>query len=96
MFLDENKIEKLNKAILKKALGYKSIDVVEELVKNSEGQMEVFKRKISTKQNAPDVTAAKIILETGVVELYDDLTMEQLLVERQKILEELKTLEKNE
>jgi hypothetical protein len=86
--LDAKQAKKLNQAIYKKALGYKSEETVKEYVKNSEGEMELVKQKTSTKHNAPDINAAKIVLEwVDVADDYVNMSIQQLQQERQKLIE---------
>lgn len=88
MQLDKNQKDKLKSAIYKKALGYKSEEVVKEFAKNSEGEMELIRQKKSTKHNSPDMSAAKMVLEWGaLLDEYSSMTVEQLQQEKQKLIE---------
>ncbi len=49
-------------ALIKKALGYDSTEVVEEYVSNEEGEIKLTKKKVTIKNVPPDITALKILL----------------------------------
>ena len=55
----KNKIEK---ALLKKAFGYNYKEVIEEYVVDESGQ-KLSKRKVTTKNVPPDISAVKFLLE---------------------------------
>lgn len=82
--------EKLNKILLKLASGYSYTETVEEFTLDKEtNQMILVKRKVSTHQMPPDMSALKL-LSSG--EEYDlsTLTDEELIALKQKFLEELR------
>lgn len=90
--IDENYNKKLNKALIKRALGYSSKEVVEEFSKDKENLV-LTKRKITKKNIPPDISAVKVLLELyGNVNEYDlsKMTDEELLIERNKLLLRLK------
>ncbi len=74
----------VEKALMKKALGFDAVETVEEYV-NSEGEIVLSKKKVTTKNVPPDVTALKMILETQT-ESVKDMTDEQLEQEKQRLL----------
>jgi hypothetical protein len=80
--MDENKTRALNDAIYKKAVGYKSQDIVEEYCVADDGKMEMSKRKVSIKDNAPDIAAAKLIMEWTPADPYADMSIEELEAQR--------------
>lgn len=91
--MEENEIynKKLNKALIKRALGYTSKEITEEF-SSDKGKMMLTKKKVTKKKVPPDITAVKVLLE-----LYSDseldltnMTDEELLLERDKLLEKLK------
>lgn len=85
--------------LLKKALGYKSSEVVEEYVYDKEdGELALSKRKVTYKQVPPDVSATKILLETYAANDGEvlQLTDSQLEEEKQRLIKLLKNYEKNE
>lgn len=86
-------------ALMKKALGFESDEIVEEYSTDEKGNSVLSKRKITKKFNPPDVTALKFLLEQS--QIYDDeiskMTDEELLKERDRLLKLLKEEEtKNE
>lgn len=72
-------------AVLKRARGYEAKEVVEEYAV-VDGALELVKKKITTKDVPPDMTAAKLIFDSGNV---SDLTDEQLEKEKQRLIKEL-------
>ena len=90
--LDEKYNKKLNKALIKRALGYSSKEVVEEF-SSDEGNLVLTKRKVTKKNIPPDITAVKVLLEmySNSENLdFSNMTDEELLVERDKLLQRLK------
>ena len=82
---------KIRKALLKRALGYDTSEVVEEY-SASDGDMTVVRKKVTTKNVPPDITAAKLLLD-GMKSETDDLSAlidEQLDAERERLLKLLK------
>jgi len=84
--------DKIAKALFKKAVGYDFEESVEEFCVNESGDMIKNKKKVNKKHLPPDVPAVKALFELcGSPEgKYDNMTEEELLIERAKILEELK------
>ena len=82
---DVNK--KLEKALLDKALGYTTQEVVEEYGYTGEDFV-LQKRKTSTKSYPPDLSALQILLENkgGDESYYEKLTDEELEKEKQRLL----------
>lgn len=89
--LDEN----IKEALLKKAVGFESDEIVEEYTTDESGNAVLSKRKITKKVNPPDVNALKFLLEQN--SLFDDeiskMTDEQLLAEKERLLQLLKQKE---
>lgn len=54
--------QKIEKALLKKAFGYNYKEVIEEYSVDEEGQ-KLTKRKVTTKNVPPDISAVKFLLE---------------------------------
>ena len=73
-------------AVLKRACGYSAQETVEKYAV-VDGTLELVKRRVTTKDVPPDMTAAKMIFDRGDV---SDLTDEQLEAERRRLLDELK------
>ena len=75
--------QKIEKALLKKAFGYNYKEVIEEYAVDDAGQ-KLTKRKVTTKNVPPDISAVKFLLEelnqnTSVN--YSSLTDEELKAE---------------
>ena len=89
--LDEN----IKEALLKKAIGFESDEIVEEYTTDESGNAVLSKRKITKKVNPPDVNALKFLLEQN--SLFDDeiskMADEQLLAEKERLLQLLKQKE---
>ena len=89
--LDEN----IKDALLKKAIGFERDEIVEEYTTDENGNAVLSKRKITKKVNPPDVNALKFLLEQN--SLFDDeiskMTDEQLLAEKERLLQLLKEKE---
>lgn len=72
----DNKIvvkNKIEKSLLKKALGYNYKEIVDEYVIDEDGQ-KLTKRKITTKNVPPDISAVKLLLDELNVAVNVDLS----------------------
>ena len=91
--------EKVLDALLKKALGYDLEETVEEFsIDEQSGKMKKNKKKISKKHLPPDISAMKTLLEffdSKTAGKYDNMTEEELLREREKLLNMLSQNENN-
>ena len=78
-------MEKLKKAIKKKALGY---NVVEETVDYSliDGEMVPSKKKTATRHIPPDVSALKALMDMKDEVNYESMTDEELSKEKLRLL----------
>ena len=78
-------MEKLKKAIKKKALGY---NVVEETVDYSlvDGEMVPSKKKTATRHIPPDVSALKALMDMKEETNYESMTDEELSKEKTRLL----------
>ena len=87
--------EKIKEALLKKAVGFESDEIIEEYVSDENGKSVLSKRKITKKYNPPDVVALKFLLEEEGH--FDDeiskMSDEELLKERDRLLQLLKEKE---
>lgn len=84
-------IAKINEALLKRALGYDTSEIVEEFA--SDGfDVTMVKKKVTTKNVPPDITAAKMLLDAinNTRENLGQLTKEQLEREKQRLLKVIK------
>lgn len=90
--------DEIKSALLKKALGFESDEIVEEYVTDENGNAVLSKRKITKKFNPPDINALRFLLEQG--DLSDDdiskMTDQELLHEKNRLLQLLKEKEKEE
>ena len=88
--MTKNTRQKLKEALIKKAVGYVSKEWVDELVVDPDTQeMRVVKRKVTKKQVAPDLSAAKLLFEITGDKTYDLTSMsdQDLQNEREKLLQ---------
>lgn len=83
-----NKRDEVLGAVFKRACGYSAKETVEEYAV-VDGSLELVKRKITTKDVPPDMTAAKMVMESGGM---SELTDEQLEAEKNRLLKELKSV----
>ncbi|MBE5745758.1 MAG: hypothetical protein E7359_00510 [Clostridiales bacterium] len=83
--------EKINKALIKRALGYSSKEVIEEFTQ-SDGDLILTKKKVTKKNIPPDMSAVKILLSFYSNNDLDfsNMTDEELILERDKLLNLLK------
>ena len=82
--------EQFKDALIKKALGYDATEVVEEYSTDDQGEVKLVKKKVTTKNVPPDISALKILLDDGNEVPLIDLTDEQLESEKQRLLNLLK------
>ncbi len=78
----------LKEALVKKAIGYLTEECVDEFLPDKDsGEMKIVKRKITTKQVLPDLTAVKLLCEITGEQPFDFSAMddEELFAERQKL-----------
>ena len=84
--IDESK---LHSSLLKKALGYE-VDEVTEEYNMEDDALKLTKRRVVKKHIPPDYSAVKVLCEyfngTGL----EDYTEEELIQEKQKLLNQLK------
>lgn len=81
--------DEIMEAVIKRAVGYEAKETVEEY-QIVDGSLELVKRRITTKDVPPDISAAKLIFDDGD---YSELTDEQLEEEKFRLLNELKNIE---
>lgn len=85
-----NQKEKAKKALFKKAIGFKTQEVVEEYAQN-DGEIVLTKKKVTQKEVPPDCVAIKMIIESG--EDYSALSTEELEKEKIRLIKLLKESE---
>ena len=78
-------------ALRKKAFGFETSEVVEEYA-NLEGEIQLTKKKVTTKTVPPDCTAIKMLLESTDYD-FKKMTDEELERERDRLLKLLKEME---
>lgn len=89
----KNKKSDLEQALIKKALGYDTQEVVEEYVGDEEGKVKLTKKKVTIKNVAPDMTALKLLLEESQKQVAD-MTDAELHEEKVRLLKLLNDIEK--
>ena len=77
-------------ALLKKAMGYDAKEVTEEYAVGENGEVSLAKKKVIKKNVPPDVSAIKILLECEGEKDVSELSDEELVKERERLLAELK------
>ncbi len=85
------KKDQLDKAILKRALGYETEEVVEEYA-STDNELKLSKRKVTKKYVPPDLSAIKMVMDTmdqTVLGEYQTMTKEQLMKEKIQLLNQL-------
>ena len=83
--------EKIQKALLKRALGYDSSETVEEYAKDGE-DMTIIRKKVTKKNVPPDISAVKMLLEnlSDSPKSLSSLSEEELEKEKVRLLALLK------
>ncbi len=84
----------LENALIKKALGYDATEVVEEYSSDNEGEIKLLKKKITTKNVPPDMTALKFLLDESQKDL-TQMTDQELFEEKVRLLNILKEIQNN-
>ena len=89
--------QKIQKALLKRALGYEASETVEEYAKNGD-DMNIVRKKITTKNVPPDISAVKMLLESfsDTSNELANLSAEQLQSKKERLLALLKEKSKIE
>ncbi len=84
----------LKDALIKKALGYDVKEVVEEYSSDGDGEVKLSKKKVTTKNVPPDMTALKILLDENQKD-FNQMTDEELCAEKIRLLCLLKQIQEN-
>lgn len=88
--MDEKSQKKIKKALLDKALGYTTQEIIEEYGMSGE-EFVLQKRKTSTKTYPPDLSALQLLLEEKEVEnKYQNFSNDELEKEKQRLIKLLK------
>lgn len=91
----KNSQKGVREALRKKALGYSTSEIVEEWGMQ-DGSMQLVKRKVTTKDVPPDLSALKVYMEDEKESEYEAMSVEELMAERDKLLAQLKKTKKGE
>ncbi|MBO6263429.1 MAG: hypothetical protein IJ706_01890 [Clostridia bacterium] len=92
--MEEKVYKDIEKALIKKAVGYDAEEVVEEFA-DDEGDLRLLKRKVTTKNFPPDVSAAKLLLDIGGSKSVEEMTDEELEEQKNRLLKLLEEIESN-
>ena len=84
--------QELIEALIKKALGYDATEVVEEYVGSDDGEVKLSKKKVTTKNVPPDMSALKILLDDSQKEV-GQMTDEELEKEKIRLINLLKEIQ---
>lgn len=88
----DDKVENLHKVLIKKAMGYKIKETTEEFVLVDD-ELKLTKKKVSVKYYPPDLNAIELILNKQInFDNLENLSDEELEIEKQKLLKQLKLL----
>ena len=92
----KNLEKEITNALYKKAFGYDTNEVVEEFVLDEGGDYKLSKRKVTKKHISPDLSAVKMLLDKLEIktEVYSDMTEEELMREKLRLLEILENYKK--
>ena len=90
-------LSKIQKALLKKALGYNADEIVEEYIVDDDGKEKLSKKKITKKFISPDIPAAKVLLEnySDSSTEYENMSEEELKKEKIKLIKLLQSGEED-
>ena len=86
--VDKNDLEQ---ALIKKALGYDATEVVEEYVGDGE-EIKLSKKKVTTKNVPPDMSALKFLLDENQKQI-SEMTDQELYEEKVRLLCLLKEIQ---
>lgn len=87
--MSKNNNKKLKEALISKALGYTTQEIVEEYGISGD-EFVLQKRKTSTKTYPPDLSALQILLDKeGGINEFENLTDEELKIEKEKIISQI-------
>ena len=88
-------MDEVKDALIKRALGFDSDEIVEEYVTDDNGKSVLSKRKVTKKYTPPDMSALKVLIEQAE---FDDeishMTDKELLREKDRLLKLLAEKEK--
>lgn len=82
----------VNSALLKKAIGFDTKEIVEEYALDGEGEIKLSKKKVTIKSVPPDVSALKMLMELSAP--LSSYTDEELEAEKERLIKMLGQSEK--
>lgn len=82
--------EEILKTLLKKATGYSHDEVQEEYSVKEDGEIVMTKRKVTKKYYPPDNVSLKAYLELADGKSIDEYTDEELQIEKNRLMKQLK------
>jgi len=91
----EEKQKQMIDALLKKAIGYQTKEIVEEFGFDDEGKVSLSKKKVQTKDIPPDTSAAKLLFELlceTSLKNVETMSDEELEEEKNRLLKEIEEL----
>ena len=88
---------KIQKSIIKKALGYNYKEVIDEYAIDG-NQKTLIKRKVTTKNVPPDLTAVKMLLDelTNQQKNYSNMTDSEIIDEIKSVLKQFDVADKKD
>ena len=95
---DEDTQDLLKRILLKKARGFVLEEISEEYGVDENEKMKLIKRKIISKEVAPDISAVKALCELSFFEedVYKEMSFEELKNEKAKLLKLFDEIESKE
>ncbi|MBO7526952.1 MAG: hypothetical protein J6T74_03535 [Clostridia bacterium] len=88
--VDNSRITKIISALLKRAMGYKDEEIIEEYQLEGD-EMKIIKKKVTTKLIPPDLSASKLLLDYfkfEPTEKYENMTDIELDAEAERLYSE--------
>ena len=82
----------INEALIKKAVGFDTKEIVEEYALDGEGEIKLSKKKVTIKCVPPDVSALKMVMDLATP--LSSYTDEELEAEKERLILMLKETEK--
>ena len=92
-FNGQEGLKRIKDALVKKALGYDATETVEEY-SEEDGEIRLVKKRVTVKNVPPDVSALKMLMEETQRD-FSELSDQQLIEEKARLLKELLKEEKN-
>lgn len=95
MAKNDNSLEIIKKALLKKAQGFYADEIIEEYVVDENGKEKLQKKKVTKKYVPADLSASKLLLDyyNERPENYENMSDEELDKQAEKLYEEYKKMQ---